>query len=97
MYANDTKTMHNNGVYNASANDLMQYADKDVNLWDNLLWLTGGLLEQLKSTYGLMVWQFTTEGMLSLTLIAALPENSVKLKRGRIATIVKRSLEDKAI
>eukprot|EP00957_Ditylum_brightwellii_P014083 1062309-Ditylum_brightwellii.AAC.1 len=97
IYADDNKTMHNNSVYNANANDLMQYVDKDINLWDNLLWLTGGLLEILKTMHSFMGWQFTMEGILSLTLMAALPENYMKLRREGIATTIKRSLEENAI
>eukprot|EP00957_Ditylum_brightwellii_P169436 12895835-Ditylum_brightwellii.AAC.1 len=36
----------------------MSYVDHDVNLWDELLWITGGLLEKLKTPYSLMVWDF---------------------------------------
>eukprot|EP00957_Ditylum_brightwellii_P088417 6734145-Ditylum_brightwellii.AAC.1 len=89
--------MHNSSIYNASANDLMQYVNDDVYLWDNLLWLTSGLLEQSKTTYSLILWQFTMEEMPSLTPMSALPENSVKLRREGIAMTVKRSLEEKAI
>eukprot|EP00957_Ditylum_brightwellii_P122097 9311907-Ditylum_brightwellii.AAC.1 len=42
MYVDDNKNMHNNGQSNATAVKLMEFVDNDINLWDGLLWLTGG-------------------------------------------------------
>eukprot|EP00957_Ditylum_brightwellii_P187452 14275985-Ditylum_brightwellii.AAC.1 len=42
MYVDDNKTMHNNGQNNAAAVKLMEFVDHDINIWDGLLWLTGG-------------------------------------------------------
>eukprot|EP00957_Ditylum_brightwellii_P191378 14571037-Ditylum_brightwellii.AAC.2 len=42
MYVDNNKTMHNNGIYDTTAAELMQFVDKVINLWDGLLWITGG-------------------------------------------------------
>eukprot|EP00957_Ditylum_brightwellii_P061134 4639268-Ditylum_brightwellii.AAC.1 len=58
MFVDDYRQMHNNGIMNASATQLMPYVNYDVNSWDEFLWITGGLLEKLKTTCILMVWDF---------------------------------------
>eukprot|EP00957_Ditylum_brightwellii_P050748 3847930-Ditylum_brightwellii.AAC.1 len=97
MFVNDNRQMHNNRKMHATARQLMSYADHDVNLWDELLWITGGLLEQLKTIYNLMVWDFEPSGKPFIIPMEQLPENTVKLCRKGITTMLKRTLEDKAI
>eukprot|EP00957_Ditylum_brightwellii_P106726 8142264-Ditylum_brightwellii.AAC.1 len=75
MYVDNNKTMHNNGVYNA----------------------TGGLLERLKTTYSLMVWEFAEDDSPFIIPQDMLPPNTVKLCHAGISTTLKRSAEDKAI
>eukprot|EP00957_Ditylum_brightwellii_P121847 9291978-Ditylum_brightwellii.AAC.1 len=44
-----------------------------------------------------MVWDFKSSGRLVITPMSKLPENTVKIRRQGIATMLKRTLEDKAI
>eukprot|EP00957_Ditylum_brightwellii_P164016 12487947-Ditylum_brightwellii.AAC.1 len=73
--------MHNNSQSNATAVKLMEFVDHDINLWDGLLWLTGGLLKRLKTTYSLMVWTFEADGTSYIAPEIMLPQNTVKLRR----------------
>eukprot|EP00957_Ditylum_brightwellii_P018642 1400564-Ditylum_brightwellii.AAC.1 len=41
----------------------MEFLDHNINLLDGLLWLTGGLLERLKTTYSIMVWKFEADNV----------------------------------
>eukprot|EP00957_Ditylum_brightwellii_P023809 1796743-Ditylum_brightwellii.AAC.1 len=75
----------------------MSYVNHDVNLWDELLWITGGLLEKLMTTYSLMVWDFEPSERLVITPMSKLPENMVKIRCQGLATTLKRTLKDKAI
>eukprot|EP00957_Ditylum_brightwellii_P051647 3916540-Ditylum_brightwellii.AAC.1 len=89
--------MHNNGMRDATAQQLTSFIDHDVNLWDELLWITGGLLERLKTTYSLMVWDFKESGKPFITPTEQLPANSVKICCDGIATTLKQTAENKAI
>eukprot|EP00957_Ditylum_brightwellii_P166608 12682800-Ditylum_brightwellii.AAC.1 len=89
--------MHNNGMRDATAQQLMSSVDHDVNLWDELLWITGGLLERLKTTYSLIVWDFEESGKPFIMPIEHLPANSVKIRCNVIATTLKQTAENKAI
>eukprot|EP00957_Ditylum_brightwellii_P173014 13172033-Ditylum_brightwellii.AAC.1 len=89
--------MHNNGMRDATAQQLMSFVDHDVNLWDELLWITGGLLEKLKTTYSLMVQDFEESGKPFIIPTEQLPANSVKIRHNRIATKLKQIAENKAI
>eukprot|EP00957_Ditylum_brightwellii_P007984 604588-Ditylum_brightwellii.AAC.1 len=97
MFVNDNRQMHINGKMHATARQLMSYVDHDVNLWNELLWITGRLLEQLKTTYSLIVWNFELSGKPFITPMEQLPENTVKFHSKGIATTLKRTSEDKAI
>eukprot|EP00957_Ditylum_brightwellii_P057201 4334467-Ditylum_brightwellii.AAC.1 len=97
MFVDDNKQMHINRVRSASATQLMSYINHDVNLWDELLWITGGLLEKLKTTYSLMVWDFEPSGRPVITPMSKLQENTVKIRCQGIATMLKKTSEDKAI
>eukprot|EP00957_Ditylum_brightwellii_P206477 15348625-Ditylum_brightwellii.AAC.1 len=76
MFVDDNRQMHNNGKMHATARQLMSYVDHDVNLWDELLWITGGLLDRLKTTYSLMVWDFELSGKPFIIPMEQLPENT---------------------
>eukprot|EP00957_Ditylum_brightwellii_P068277 5184055-Ditylum_brightwellii.AAC.1 len=78
MYVDDNKMVHNNKRFDSTAKELMNYVDHDVNLWDELLYITGGLLEQLKTNYSLMVWNFEETGKPYVESSAQLPSNKVK-------------------
>eukprot|EP00957_Ditylum_brightwellii_P100526 7663213-Ditylum_brightwellii.AAC.1 len=67
IFVDDNRQMHHNRIMNASATQLMSYVDHDLNLWDELLWITRGLLEKLKTTYSLMVRDFESSGRLVIT------------------------------
>eukprot|EP00957_Ditylum_brightwellii_P171613 13065607-Ditylum_brightwellii.AAC.1 len=54
--------MHNSRRFNSTAKELMTYVDHAVKLWDDLLYITGELLERLKTNYSLIVWNFEETG-----------------------------------
>eukprot|EP00957_Ditylum_brightwellii_P167853 12777647-Ditylum_brightwellii.AAC.1 len=56
---------------------LMQQVKHDTEYWGRLLWITGGLLEFLKSSYFIVVWTFTSEGKPEIS--SELTENTVRL------------------
>eukprot|EP00957_Ditylum_brightwellii_P189308 14409275-Ditylum_brightwellii.AAC.1 len=91
------RQMHNDGMRDVTAHQLMSFVDHDVNLWDELLWITGGLLECLKTTYSLMVWDFEESGKPFITPMEELPANTVKIRCNGIATTMKQTAENKAI
>ena len=45
----------------------------DAQTWKRLLWTSGGLLKFPKCLYYLMIWEFDTEGTVSLTPSTDLP------------------------
>eukprot|EP00957_Ditylum_brightwellii_P067205 5100648-Ditylum_brightwellii.AAC.1 len=55
----------------------MHQIKADAELWGCLLWVTGGLLEFLKSSYLIVVWSFNDEG--KPTIAPTLPLNTVRL------------------
>eukprot|EP00957_Ditylum_brightwellii_P167712 12767549-Ditylum_brightwellii.AAC.1 len=55
----------------------MKQIKADAELWGCLLWVTGRLLEFLKSSYLIVVWSFTNEG--KPTIAPTLPLNMVRL------------------
>eukprot|EP00957_Ditylum_brightwellii_P083909 6376802-Ditylum_brightwellii.AAC.1 len=97
MFVDDNRQMHNNRIMNASATQLMPYVNHNVNLWDELLWITRGLLEKLKTTYSLMVWDFESSGRPVITPMLKLPENTAKIRHQGIVTMPKRTSKDKTI
>eukprot|EP00957_Ditylum_brightwellii_P087558 6665626-Ditylum_brightwellii.AAC.1 len=74
MFVDDNTLMHNTTSRDATAPDLMQNVQHDAELWGWLLWVTGGLLEFLKSSYFLVIWQFSKEGKPSISM--NLPPNN---------------------
>eukprot|EP00957_Ditylum_brightwellii_P208128 15355961-Ditylum_brightwellii.AAC.1 len=62
MIVDDATMQHNAGQYNLDARTLMNICQQDITLWDELLWANGGLLETLKTSYFLMVWNFDNTG-----------------------------------
>eukprot|EP00957_Ditylum_brightwellii_P163988 12485825-Ditylum_brightwellii.AAC.1 len=89
--------MHNNRRFDSTGKELMNYIDHDVNLWDELLYITGGLLEHLKTNYNLMVWNFEEKGKPYVTSNAQLPSNKVKLQQKGIETTLKQVDVNKAV
>eukprot|EP00957_Ditylum_brightwellii_P116304 8871447-Ditylum_brightwellii.AAC.1 len=75
----------------------MEIVTHDLSLWDRYIWITGGLLEQLKTEYCLMVWSFLTTGAPYLTEEHRLPPNSVTIQQPNYTTTVKRIEEMKAL
>eukprot|EP00957_Ditylum_brightwellii_P099558 7583996-Ditylum_brightwellii.AAC.1 len=77
MFVDDNTLMHNTPCPSTSAEDLMENVQHNAELWERLLWVTGGLLEFLKSSYFLVIWKFTTKGKPDISL--NLPPNKVHL------------------
>ena len=96
MFVDDKNLMHNGHKPNPTAEELMQYTTHDVTLWDRYIWITGGLIERLKTQYSLMVWNFSSTGAPTITPERELPTNSVQIKRPDYNTTVKRIAPEKA-
>eukprot|EP00957_Ditylum_brightwellii_P126213 9622190-Ditylum_brightwellii.AAC.1 len=62
----------------------MAQIQKDAELWGPLLWITGGLLEFIKSSYFIAVWIFSAEGHPSIT--TSLPPNIMHLTDAQEST-----------
>eukprot|EP00957_Ditylum_brightwellii_P017754 1337211-Ditylum_brightwellii.AAC.1 len=89
MFVDDNTLMHNNSVLNASATQLMQTVQHDAELLGRLLWMTGVLLEILKSSYFLAILKFSAKGEPSITF--DLPPNMVQLTDAQdLSTKLKR-------
>eukprot|EP00957_Ditylum_brightwellii_P093223 7098522-Ditylum_brightwellii.AAC.1 len=78
-FVDEATLLHNNHKFNASAQELMTQVKHDASIWSRLLWVTGGLLEFKKSSYFLMIWNFTEDGEPNIVEEADLPENNVQL------------------
>eukprot|EP00957_Ditylum_brightwellii_P107630 8211469-Ditylum_brightwellii.AAC.1 len=76
MFVDDKNLMHNGKRPGSNAHELMMYATHDVSLWDRYVWITGGLVERLKTKYRLMVWKFENTGAPMITPVNELPENT---------------------
>eukprot|EP00957_Ditylum_brightwellii_P026389 1996086-Ditylum_brightwellii.AAC.1 len=62
-FVDNATLLHNNGnKFNNSAQQLMNHIQHDAEIWGQLLWVTGGLLEFFKSTYFLLTWKFAASG-----------------------------------
>eukprot|EP00957_Ditylum_brightwellii_P007966 603335-Ditylum_brightwellii.AAC.1 len=61
-FVDDATLLHNTSKFNPSAQELLKQVQHDASIWSRLLWVTGGLLEFLKSSYFLMIWNFTEDG-----------------------------------
>eukprot|EP00957_Ditylum_brightwellii_P178542 13600007-Ditylum_brightwellii.AAC.1 len=77
MFVDDNALMHNTDNFDESVTNLMQQVKHDTEYWGRLLWINGGLLEFLKSSYFIVVWTFTMEEKPEISL--ELPENTVRL------------------
>eukprot|EP00957_Ditylum_brightwellii_P032643 2474403-Ditylum_brightwellii.AAC.1 len=89
MFVDDNTLMHNTPHPSTSAEELMENVQHDAELWRRLLWVTGGLLEFLKSSYFLVIWKFTAKGKPDISL--NLPPNKVQLTNAnRSSTKLKR-------
>eukprot|EP00957_Ditylum_brightwellii_P177734 13538757-Ditylum_brightwellii.AAC.1 len=62
MFVDDKKLLHNDGQMDISAIDLMSTVTHDLSLWDNYVRVTGGMIERLKTSYGLLTWKFSPSG-----------------------------------
>eukprot|EP00957_Ditylum_brightwellii_P032507 2463271-Ditylum_brightwellii.AAC.1 len=96
MFVDDKNLMHNRKQPYSTATELMSYVTHDILLWDRYIWITGGLVEQLKTKYSLMVWKFQTTGAPTITPGNELPTNTVKLHRPDYSTTVKQTDPNKA-
>eukprot|EP00957_Ditylum_brightwellii_P028370 2142370-Ditylum_brightwellii.AAC.1 len=79
MFVDDNTLMHNSKDFAETPTQLMHNAQQDVALWGGLLWATGDLLEFLKTTYFLLIWQFKSSGRLIIFPKKELPTNTVKV------------------
>eukprot|EP00957_Ditylum_brightwellii_P146275 11137719-Ditylum_brightwellii.AAC.1 len=77
MFVDDNTLMHNTPCTSTPAEELMENVQHDAKLRGRLLWVTGGLLEFLKSSYFSAIWKFTTKGKPDISL--NLPPNTVRL------------------
>eukprot|EP00957_Ditylum_brightwellii_P093074 7086746-Ditylum_brightwellii.AAC.1 len=77
MSVNDKSLMHNGKKPDTSAKELMSIVTHNLLLWDRYIWITGGLVEWLKTEYSLMVWTFESTGAPQLTQEHKLPPNTV--------------------
>ena len=65
---------------NAFTKELMPIVTQDLSLWEHCIWITGGLIEQLKTEYSLMVWTFESTGAPQLTAEHKLLPNTVVMQ-----------------
>ena len=97
-FVDDATLLHNTSKFNTSAQELMLQVQHDASIWSRLLWVTGGLLEFLKSSYFLMIWNFTEEGEPYIVEEKDLPVNNVQLiDAAGTATKLKRYAPNKGI
>eukprot|EP00957_Ditylum_brightwellii_P019238 1450296-Ditylum_brightwellii.AAC.1 len=81
--------MRNGKKPDVFAKELMSIVTHNLSLWDHYIWITGGLIEQLKTEYSLMVWTFESTGAPQLTLEHNLPPNTVVIQQPDYTTTVK--------
>eukprot|EP00957_Ditylum_brightwellii_P078858 5996555-Ditylum_brightwellii.AAC.1 len=62
MFVDDNTLMHNHEQHNAPVDTLLTQIQHDAELWGRLLWIMGGLLEFLKSSYFIVIWAFKPDG-----------------------------------
>eukprot|EP00957_Ditylum_brightwellii_P141393 10773117-Ditylum_brightwellii.AAC.1 len=78
MFVDNATLLYNNGnKFNTSAQQLMNHIQHDAEIWRRLLWVTGGLLEFLKSTYFLLIWKVAASGKLYIAPEEELLPNKV--------------------
>eukprot|EP00957_Ditylum_brightwellii_P200325 15272472-Ditylum_brightwellii.AAC.1 len=76
MFVDDKNLMHNGKKTDENAQELMDYITHDVSLWDRYTWITGGLIERLKTKYSLMIWKSENTGAPMITPGNELPPNT---------------------
>eukprot|EP00957_Ditylum_brightwellii_P003406 258107-Ditylum_brightwellii.AAC.1 len=76
MIVDDVTMQHNAGQYNLDTQALMNICQHDITLWDELLWVNGGLLETLKTSYSLMIWNFDGNDQPTIQTEESLPQNT---------------------
>eukprot|EP00957_Ditylum_brightwellii_P182123 13876239-Ditylum_brightwellii.AAC.1 len=96
MFIDDKNLMYNGKRPDSSAHELMMYVTHDVSLWDRYIWITGDLVECLKTKYSIMVWKFENTGAPMITPGNDLPENTVSIHRPEYSTTVKRTDPNRA-
>eukprot|EP00957_Ditylum_brightwellii_P058096 4405903-Ditylum_brightwellii.AAC.2 len=77
MFVNDNTLMHNTERPDTPATTLMTQIQHDAELWGCLLWIMGGLLEFLKSSYFIVIWVFKSDGKPMIE--TSLPPSTIKL------------------
>eukprot|EP00957_Ditylum_brightwellii_P090331 6879299-Ditylum_brightwellii.AAC.2 len=78
MFVDDATLLHNNGnKFNTPAQQLMTQIQHGTDIWGQLLWVTGSLLEFLESPYFLLIWQFAASGKPYIVPEKELPPNTV--------------------
>eukprot|EP00957_Ditylum_brightwellii_P083616 6356123-Ditylum_brightwellii.AAC.1 len=72
----------------------MAQVQQNAEIWGRLLWVAGGLLEFLKSSYFLVIWWFNKDD--SPTITTDLPTNTVQLTnaQGSTSKLQQVSLEE---
>ena len=97
-FIDNATLLHNTCKFNTRAQELMLQVQHNASIWSRLLWVTGGLLEFLKSSYFLMIWNFTEEGKPYIVEEKNLPVNNVQLiDAAGTATKLKRYAPTKGI
>eukprot|EP00957_Ditylum_brightwellii_P147856 11259159-Ditylum_brightwellii.AAC.1 len=93
----DVKNLiHNGKKPDASVKELMPIVMHDLSLWVCYIWITGGLIEWLKTEYSLMVWTSESTGAPQLTPEHKLPPNTVVIQQPDYTTTVKHIKETTA-
>eukprot|EP00957_Ditylum_brightwellii_P105054 8007248-Ditylum_brightwellii.AAC.1 len=78
-FVNDATLLHNTENFNKTAINLMNQVQHDAGIWGRILWVAGGLLEFLKSSYFLLIWDFNEDGAPFIVDETDLPANTIKL------------------
>eukprot|EP00957_Ditylum_brightwellii_P158862 12091868-Ditylum_brightwellii.AAC.1 len=97
MIVDDVTMQHNAGQYHLDAQALMNICQQDIKLWDELLWVNGGLLGTLKTSYSLMIWNFDGNGRPTIQTEESLPPNTVHLTRKGETACVRRVAETEGV
>eukprot|EP00957_Ditylum_brightwellii_P110473 8425154-Ditylum_brightwellii.AAC.1 len=80
MFVNNKHLVHTGKKPDTSTKELMSIVTQNLSLWDHYIWITGGLIEWLKTEYSLMVWTFKSTGAPQLTPEHKLPPNTVVIQ-----------------
>eukprot|EP00957_Ditylum_brightwellii_P114600 8738777-Ditylum_brightwellii.AAC.1 len=79
IFVNDNTLMHNDPQGDVTPHTLMTNIQHNAETWSRLLWVSGGFLEFLKSTYFLLIWAFAASGQPMIIPKEDLPTNVVQL------------------